>query len=145
MAPTRPITVLLVEDEVLISDLAAEWLSECGCRVHQAGNAEAAWHYLEQGGPVDVLFTDINLGEGMDGAELARRVRERRPDMLVVYASARSQAADRGRLVPRSVFLGKPYDRADLSRLVDTLIARSEQASRPGTVASGRVHLPPAP
>jgi|GEM_PF-459848 len=129
MVRTTPISVLLVEDEVLISHLVAEWLSEFGCRVHEAGNADEALHYLEQGGPVDVLFTDINLGAGMDGTELARRVRERRPDMPVVYASGRSQVVDCGGLVPRSVFLAKPYDRADLSRLVEALRSRAGQAA----------------
>ncbi len=40
--------------------------------------------------PVDVLFTDINLPGGMDGAALARRAREMRPHLPVVYASARA-------------------------------------------------------
>jgi DNA-binding response OmpR family regulator len=82
-----PIRVLLVEDEFLIAEWVAESLTEQGFVVHTASNAGDALRHLAAA-PVDVLFTDINLLDGMDGAALARCAREMRPKLPVVYASA---------------------------------------------------------
>lgn len=116
----HPATVLLVEDEVLILSLVADSLLEHGFAVREATTADEALRYVEGGGPVDVLFTDVNLPGGMDGAELASRVRARRPEVPVVYASGRYGRSDLDGLVPHSVFLQKPYD----PDAVCTLLAR---------------------
>jgi len=118
---THPPTVLLVEDEVLISSLVADSLLEHGFAVHEAMTADEALRYLDGGGAVDVLLTDVNLPGGMDGAELAARVRARRPEVPVIYASGRYGARDLGGLVPRSVFLEKPYDPEDVCTLLGRL------------------------
>ena len=65
------ISVLVVEDEVMISNLVADCLSESGFRVHEVAAADEALRYFKSGANVDVLFTDINLPGGMNGAELA--------------------------------------------------------------------------
>ncbi len=116
-------TVLLVEDEILISHLVASSLSEHGFNVYESATADEALRYLKSGGEVDVLFTDVNLPGSMNGAELAVQVRRLRPDLPIVYASGRYQPTDIGTLVPRSVFVSKPYDPEDvgvlLARLTD--------------------------
>jgi hypothetical protein len=56
----EPRTVLLVEDELLISHFVAEELSEYGFAVHESATAEDALRYIDSGAAVDVLFTDIN-------------------------------------------------------------------------------------
>ncbi|HEU5020069.1 MAG TPA: response regulator [Pseudolabrys sp.] len=113
-------TVLLVEDEALISALVADSLMEHGFAVHEASTADEALRYMDGGGEVDVLFTDVNLPGGMDGAELANRARQRRPELPIVYASGRYGCSDLG-LVPRSVFLMKPYDTGELCTLIERL------------------------
>jgi CheY-like chemotaxis protein len=118
-----PANVLMVEDEVLISDLVAQWLGERGFAVHEVTDAEAALRYIDGGGAVDVLFTDINLPGGMTGRELAVKVRERRPDVPVVYTSGRWGRAGPDGLVPRSVFVAKPYDPDDVCDLLEQLTA----------------------
>ena len=118
-------TVLLVEDEVLISHLVAESLSEHGFIVHESPTADAALDYLKSGGEVDVLFTDVNLPGSMNGAELAVQVRRLRPDLPIVYASGRYQPTDIGALVPRSVFVSKPYDPDDVGALLTRLTERA--------------------
>jgi CheY-like chemotaxis protein len=119
----RPISVLLVEDDALISSLVCDWLIEGGFDVHEVPTADEALALLDAGEPVDVLFTDINLPGSMDGAELAARARALRPDLPVVYASGRMRPEDFGPLVPRAMFLPKPYSaeaiRAVLARLTD--------------------------
>ena len=123
----EPIRVLLVEDEFLISEWVAESLSEQGFAVHTASNAVEALRYLATE-PVDVLFTDINLSGGMDGAALARRARTLLPDLPVVYASARANLLDPTLRVPGSIFVPKPYVPALVGRiLADTLRTRAER------------------
>jgi CheY-like chemotaxis protein len=123
----EPIRVLLVEDEYLISEWVVESLSEQGFAVHAAANAADALRYLASS-PVDVLFTDINLAGGMDGAMLARRARELLPDLPVVYASARPNVLDSTVRVPGSIFVPKPYAPAQVGRiLADTLKSRAER------------------
>ena len=77
-------SVLLVEDEALISMLVSDWLVELGFDVHEARTADEALDYIGAGGAVDVLFTDINLPGSMTGAELARKARALLPELPVL-------------------------------------------------------------
>jgi len=119
--PERRASVLVVEDELLISELIAEALCENGFAVHTEAEGEAALRYLESGARVDVLFTDINLPGHMDGSMLAQKVRARRPELPIVYCSGRYSPSALAPAVPRSVFVRKPYDPADLCRLLARL------------------------
>jgi len=102
--------VLLVEDEFLISDMVAEVLAERGFEVHAVATARDALRHLTCGAPCDVLFTDINLPGGIDGASLAQLARELRPNLPVVYASGMISAIEQLKAVPGSTFVPKPYD-----------------------------------
>ncbi len=113
----EPIHVLFVEDEVLISDWVAQALSEQGFAVETVANAADALALLASG-PVDVLFTDINLPGGMDGAALARRARELRPHLPVIYASARATLLKQDTRAPGSIVVPKPYEPALVGRLL---------------------------
>lgn len=115
------ISVLLVEDEVMISNLVADRLSESGFRVHEVVTADEALRFIKSGANVDVLFTDINLPGGMNGAELAERVRELRPEMPIVYVSGRYKISEISPLVPRSLFVAKPYDPNEICALLTRL------------------------
>ena len=119
------ISVLLVEDEALISMMVSDALSEVGFEVHEAASADEALRYLGEGGAVDVLFTDINLAGGMSGAELAQRARALKPGLPVVYASGRYRGEDMPGRVPDSVFVQKPYDTAAVCSLCQRLAGRS--------------------
>jgi CheY-like chemotaxis protein len=76
------------------------------------------------------LLTDINLPGGMDGTALARRARELQPGLAVIYASARAASLRQEARVPGSVVLAKPYEPADLARLV-AAAARTAPAAVP--------------
>ena len=99
---TRRTSVLVVEDEILISNLIAEVLSEGGFDVHAVADGEEALRYLESGANVDVLFTDINLLGRMDGSMLAKRARAQRPELPIVYCSGRYSPSALAPPVPRS-------------------------------------------
>ena len=123
-----PISVLVVEDEVPISNLVADVLSASGFVVHEVTTADEALRYFDSGVDIDVLFADINLPGDMDGAELAARARELRPEMPIVYVSGRFKLSDISPLVSRSLFLAKPYDPADVCALLARLTGSSSPA-----------------
>jgi two-component system, response regulator PdtaR len=114
---SEPRTILFVEDEPLLGLLMTEALTDKGFEVQAMPDAGCALRYLLSGAQVDVLFTDIDLGAGMDGAELAKLARELRPTLPVVYASGRRSSAQIP-TVPDSIFLPKPYS---LSQVDETL------------------------
>jgi CheY-like chemotaxis protein len=123
----RPIRVLIAEDEFLIGEWVAESLTDQGFTVSTVTNAADALQHLKSA-PVDVLFTDINLPGGMDGATLALRARELLPDLAVVYASGRVRMLDSAMRVPGSIFVAKPYIPALVGRLLaDAVKARAER------------------
>jgi CheY-like chemotaxis protein len=116
-------TILLVEDEALISAMICDALLEHGFQVHAVANAGDALQYLREGAPADVLFTDINLPGGMDGAILAQHARTMRPDLPVVFASGRWGLLDSLRTMPGTVCLPKPYSPTHACSVVDRLVA----------------------
>jgi DNA-binding response OmpR family regulator len=125
----EPIRVLVVEDEFFISEWVAQALSEQGFAVQTATNAAEALRHLASE-PVDVLFTDINLPGGMDGAALARRARELQPNLPVIYASTRTNMLTPEVRVPGAIFVPKPYEPALVGRLM-TAALHSATASMP--------------
>lgn len=118
---SAPVSVLVVEDEVMISNLVADCLTASGFSVHEVTTADAALRYIKSGADIDVLFTDINLPGSMNGIELAKRARELRPEMPIVYASGRYKFSEISPLVPRSLFMSKPYDPEDVCALLTRL------------------------
>jgi CheY-like chemotaxis protein len=118
----RP-SVLVVEDEPMISDVAVEVLAEQGFEVRAVANARDALRCLEAGPPIDVLFTDVNLPGAMDGAALARRARELRPDLSIIYTSGRRSKIEHMEPVEGSMFVAKPYDPFRIGALLDYIVA----------------------
>jgi CheY-like chemotaxis protein len=114
--------VLLVEDEPAINKLVCEAFEEQGFEVEAVDNAGDALRRLMTGFPVDILFTDLDLRGGMDGAALARRARELRPDLPVVYTSGRGSQIENLQPVDGSLFVPKPYDPFRIGYLLDYLL-----------------------
>jgi len=125
----QAVSVLLVEDEVLISNMIADCLTASGFAVHEVTSADEALQYINSGAKIDILFTDVNLPGGMNGAELATRVRRMRPEMPIVYSSGRYKLSDIAPLVPRSLFMAKPFDPADVCALLSRLTGANPPAA----------------
>jgi CheY-like chemotaxis protein len=119
----QDVHVLVVEDEFLVSDMICGALREEGFAVAAARNAHEALDHVDSGKPVDVVFTDIHLDNGMDGAALARELRERRPELPIVYSSGSMTEAGLRPMVSRSTFIPKPYEPHAVSMLLRRMTA----------------------
>jgi CheY-like chemotaxis protein len=113
-------TVLLVEDEESLRELIGELLEANGYQVLAAEDPTKA---IEIAGRPEVvihlLLTDV-LMPGMNGRELAQRVRELRPDIRVLYMSGHTEdsMAQSGLVEPGAPLLSKPFTQESLARKV---------------------------
>lgn len=83
-SPVQPaVRILLVEDEALLREYAAESLREEGFDVQAVGDGEAGLKALQSNAPIDVLLSDIRL-PGVSGYELAEAGRMLRPDLKMI-------------------------------------------------------------
>jgi CheY-like chemotaxis protein len=125
-----PQTVLVVEDEVLIRLVVADYLRECGYRVHEAVNGDEALDILQSPEvAVDVVFSDVEMPGSMDGFALARWVRAHKPDVQVILTSGVERSADiAATLCEAGPLLKKPYPSQDV---VDRIRHLSAKARRP--------------
>lgn len=105
--------ILIVEDEFLIREDAAESIAEAGFEVIQAGNADEAIAVLEARSDIHVVFTDIQMPGLMDGLKLARFVRDRWPPIKILATSGFVKVGP-GDLPAGGMFLPKPYRGADM-------------------------------
>jgi CheY-like chemotaxis protein len=107
-----PQIVLIVEDEALIREDAAEALRLSGYRVHEAANASDAMDSLRSDFIVDLIFTDINLGKGLDGIELALLALVKLPRLKILVTTG--GALKNVLPVVMGKILPKPYSVGDL-------------------------------
>ena len=84
-----------------------------------AASAEEALSVLDRDDGIELLFTDVMLGTGDNGPELAKKARQGRPGLRILFASgyATDDFGD-GAPLQMGALLNKPYDRADLARAV---------------------------
>ena len=122
--PARPEggteTVLLVEDEDRVREIATEVLERCGYNVLAEGTAASALaRSREHQGRIELLLTDVVLPD-MNGRELAQRLRASHPDSRVLFTSGYTDeiAILHGLTGPGTLFLPKPYDPTALLRSV---------------------------
>jgi CheY-like chemotaxis protein len=117
-------TVLLVEDEEGLRELIAELLVDSGYNVLTAGDPTKALETAERyEGVIHLLLADVVMPQ-MNGRELAIRVKERRPDVRVLYMSGYTEdaIANRGVLEPGVSLISKPFTQESLSRKLRELL-----------------------
>jgi CheY-like chemotaxis protein len=90
---TRLETILIVEDEILVRMVIADYLRECGYRVIEAGNAAEAIKVLRSPERVDIVFSDVQMPGEMDGFGLATWVRGNKPGLKVLLTSGNARTA----------------------------------------------------
>lgn len=119
--------MLLVEDEVLILEIVQDALEQAGFRVHAVPSSVAALELMSEG-VVELagLVTDIRLGEGPNGWDLARHARRNQPDLLVIYMTADSAGEWSVEGVPRSIVVQKPFAVAQVVTALSTLMTDAD-------------------
>ncbi|KQV92757.1 GAF domain-containing protein [Rhizobacter sp. Root1221] len=124
--PGRPDTVppglrvLLVEDEPEVRAVAVRFLTGFGCHITSCATAEQALLRLDSPEPFDLLLSDIALGAGLRGTDLAREAQARRPHLNVLLVSGFSaELIDMSETAPASwELLAKPYSRQELQHAI---------------------------
>ncbi|OOG37688.1 hypothetical protein B0E52_15555 [Rhodanobacter sp. C06] len=117
--PEKCATILVVEDETDVRTVAVRLLGAFGYQVIPAGSAREALDLLTGNPGVDLLFSDVMLGSGMNGVELAHEARRLRPGLAVLLTSGYRgrQGGAEGPTTPFEL-LRKPYRREQLVEAV---------------------------
>jgi len=128
--PSALKTILVVEDEVLIRLAIAEYLRECGYKVHEATHAAEAVAVLESPEvSVDIVFSDVVMPGEMDGFGLARWVRANRPGVEVILTSTVDRSAEvAGMLCEAGPLMKKPYEPQNVVERIKQLLAKAGRA-----------------
>jgi CheY-like chemotaxis protein len=118
--------VLLVEDDAAVSRVGKRFLEAIGFRVIEAQSGPRALEIVRRGDPIDLLFTDVVLPDGMNGVEVAEAARALRPGLKVLFASGYSENAlmHEGRLADGVVLLEKPYLQRDLAEALRRVLGK---------------------
>ena len=117
----RP-TVLVVDDERAIRELVAALLEDEGYLVRRARDGLEALNLVE-GNRIDLVLSDVRMPR-LDGATLARRIRQRGYDLPVILMSAVYADVD----VPGVQFVPKPFE---VTRLFSAIAGALEAGKRP--------------
>jgi CheY-like chemotaxis protein len=124
----RSRTVLLVEDEPAVQDVAVEMLRENNFSVLIADDGPHALRLLATDPSIDLLLTDVVMPD-LNGFQLAHRARALRPSLPIIYISG---YADEARLAAEAVHgpvLRKPFRTADLVHYVTSMLEHSRRST----------------
>jgi DNA-binding NtrC family response regulator len=112
--------VLVVEDDVGLRFILAEWLRSLTYIVYEAANADEAVILLASSIPVDLVVTDVDMPGTMNGFGLVDHIRQYSPGLNIIVVSGKAAGLEaKERSVP---FFRKPYDLEAVAVLIETLI-----------------------
>ena len=114
-------TILIVEDEPILREMARDILAGYGYRILEASSGkEALNNWQEKSDEIDLLLTDMVMPEGISGAELARQLLAGHPRLKVIFTSGYTANEVNTELLVkmRARYLQKPYTHADLAKTV---------------------------
>jgi len=114
-------TILVVEDEPVLRDMAHLILQDCGYQVLEAASgAEALQLWERQSDAINLVVTDVVMPGGMSGRELAVKLMAARPRLKIIFTSGYNVEETNTDFFRRggAIFLQKPYTRTDLAKSV---------------------------
>jgi CheY-like chemotaxis protein len=114
--------LLLVEDEPLVRSGLADGLQDGGYAIAEAESGAAAIDAIDETEALHGVITDIRLGAGANGWEVARHARQCFPTIAIVYMTGDSAADWTSEGVPNSVVVQKPFAMAQMVTAVSTLL-----------------------
>jgi nitrogen-specific signal transduction histidine kinase/CheY-like chemotaxis protein len=118
--------VLVVEDDAFVAELAAGMLAELGFQSSVVHSAKEALERLAAGDRPQLVFTDVVMPGGITGVELARKIRDRFPEMLVLLTTGYSEQVTGTHGFP---VLQKPYELDALAGALSDLLKQDIKAS----------------
>lgn len=123
-------TVLVVEDEVLVRMVIADYLRECGYRVYEAVDAGEALAVLQSPEvSIEIVFSDLQMPGDMDGFGLARWIRANKPGVHVILTSGLERSAEiAATLCEAGPLLNKPYPPQDVVDRIKQLVAKAKRS-----------------
>lgn len=121
----EPTRVLVLDDQWLIADLLSQVLEDEGYQPVCLTSARAAMKEIAEVDDFDAVITDIDLGGKIDGFDIARMIRQHRPDAAVIYMSGAAGARFQQERVVGALFVSKPFDLNQVSALLGQLLGRT--------------------
>jgi len=119
--PAR-LRVLLVEDDADVRSVTEKLLASLGCEIVACGSAEQALEMIKTGPAPALLLSDIALGTGMQGTELADTMRRMLPRLPILLMSGYSSDLLGERPANGYMLLPKPYSRAELEASIEKVL-----------------------
>ena len=122
--PNGEETILVVDDEADLLELARELLEGLGYRVLTASDGRQALELLNREPAIDLLFSDVVMPGGINGYELAEQATANRPDLKVLLTSGYTSKslAHNGQSRFNANLLSKPCTQAELAKRVRTML-----------------------
>ena len=122
-------TILVVDDEQSLRELARKILEPRGYRILTASDGKQALQQLATHPEIDLLFSDIVMPRGINGYELAEKAIALRGDIKILFTSGFAEKAESRNEHVRfnTSMLNKPYRKADLIKLVRDTLDKKEK------------------
>ena len=124
-------TILVVEDQTDVREVAAALLEDLGYRVLTAVDGPSGLEMLMSRDDIDLLFTDMIMPGGMSGASLASAARNLRADFPVVFTTGYADAAvlRESQIMQTGNLITKPYQRDQLDEKIRSVLEEARHES----------------
>jgi CheY-like chemotaxis protein len=129
-------TILIVEDDELVSRMTAQILKQNGYQVFEADSGVAALEFWKQkSSQIDVVLADMILPGGMSGRDLAEQLVKTKPDLKIIYTSGYSpeRANQDATPVKNLKFIPKPYTPDSLLQAIRSCLTDAAESRTEGS------------
>ncbi|MEX0619486.1 MAG: ATP-binding protein [Pseudohongiellaceae bacterium] len=120
-------TVLVVEDDHGVRDIACQMLMEAGFNVLTASNGSAGLEQFNMHPDIDLVFSDIIMPGGMTGIELAEKILSDNPDVPILLATGYIEKPLKDQIagIGNVVCIAKPYDTEKLPGMINSMLSKA--------------------
>jgi len=134
-------TVLVVDDETGLVEVALAYLAEMGFAACEAKDGSSALAVLAERSDIDLMVTDIVMPGGMNGVELVQRALDLRPGLKIVYSSGfpAEALAERSMPLVDGPLLHKPYQRAEFVEIIHRVMAGGKNQAEESELARATI------
>jgi DNA-binding response OmpR family regulator len=121
--------VLIAEDDRDFGNILAQYVTISGFTVRHAHDGKEAWEMFQQDKP-DICVLDVMMPE-MDGFSLGEKIKEKEPDVPIIFLTAKSLKEDivRGLKIGADDYITKPFDPEILILRINNILKRAYSSS----------------